>query len=390
MSDFYDKHIGESHGRLTITGVTRNPRPKFNCSCECGGEKAIDVFSVLSGLSSSCGCLRKEIVSALGKSFLKDGSELLGKTFKNSIGLEYEPIKYENAGKVLVRFTESRYEVYAGAKEVKNGSIRDWIATPVKQKPSKQYKPRKTLTGQTVEMKSGHNIEVLEYGSEGKILIRNLSPVVYETWTTRQSIINGTVENLYLPTVSGYGYIGAGEYSASKDKLAREKFSNMVKRCYDECDLIKCPTYIGCVVTDEWFNFQNFCQWYYQQRGAGERGYQLDKDILQKGSKIYSPETCCLVPQEINKLLTKRNACRGDLPIGVSQFSEGVYRASCSDKIVGSGKWHGGLRNCPIAAFNDYKSHKEKRIKEVAEMFKDSIDVKVYDALMNYTVEITD
>jgi hypothetical protein len=43
----------------------------------------------------------------------------------------------------------------------------------------------------------------------------------------------------------------------------------------------------------------------------------LDKDILYKGNKIYSPDTCVFVPQEINALFVKNDANRGDLPIGV-------------------------------------------------------------------------
>ena len=48
------------------------------------------------------------------------------------------------------------------------------------------------------------------------------------------------------------------------------------------------------------------------------RLYHLDKDILVKGNKVYSPETCCFVPQEINSLLVTSVRSRGDQPIGVS------------------------------------------------------------------------
>lgn len=32
-------------------------------------------------------------------------------------------------------------------------------------------------------------------------------------------------------------------------------------------------------------------------------GWHLDKDILLKGNKVYSPETCAFVPAKINSLL---------------------------------------------------------------------------------------
>ena len=36
-------------------------------------------------------------------------------------------------------------------------------------------------------------------------------------------------------------------------------------------------------------------------------GRYLDKDILVRGNKLYSPDTCLFVPQEINNLLTVQN-----------------------------------------------------------------------------------
>jgi hypothetical protein len=41
-------------------------------------------------------------------------------------------------------------------------------------------------------------------------------------------------------------------------------------------------------------------------------------------------------------------------------------------------------------AFNAYKKAKEAYIKEVAEEWRDSIDSRVYEALTNWVVEITD
>ena len=43
-----------------------------------------------------------------------------------------------------------------------------------------------------------------------------------------------------------------------------------------------------------------------------------------------------------------------------------------------------------IEAFKAYKKVKESRLKDVAELYKDKIDHRVYDALMKYQVEITD
>ena len=56
--------------------------------------------------------------------------------------------------------------------------------------------------------------------------------------------------------------------------------------------------------------------WYDQNRVLGKT-LDLDKDILFKGNKVYSPETVALVPHAINTLFINRKDGRGDFPIGV-------------------------------------------------------------------------
>jgi hypothetical protein len=95
------------------------------------------------------------------------------------------------------------------------------------------------------------------------------------------------------------------------------------------------------------------------------------------------------VPEAINVLFTKRDSCRGNLPIGVTKSSKSRnYEASIS-----KGKQeYIGTYSTPKEAFYAYKAEKEKWIKEQADAFYQDgkIARNVYDALMNYKVEITD
>ena len=120
--------------------------------------------------------------------------------------------------------------------------------------------------------------------------------------------------------------------------------------------------------------------------------FHLDKDILIKGNKLYSSETCCLVPPNVNYLFTKRNALRGDTPIGVSKDyrKSGNFVSICSNPY-GKDYVHYGFTN-PDEAFYQYKKDKEMVIQTVAniEYAKGSISEKCYNAMMNYQVEITD
>ena len=201
-------------------------------------------------------------------------------------------------------------------------------------------------------------------------------------------------ENIYIPTVCGVGYIGEGKYKVSmnrKHTIEYDRWKGMLRRCYDEKERYKNSTYSDVTICDEWLNFQNFAEWwntnYYS---IDDEKMQLDKDILVKGNKIYSPEYCIFVPQCINSLFVKRDQSRGDLPIGVGYDKKrNKYRAYCSikKKLVAIGN---NYHTPEDAFYKGYKPFKEKVIKEMADRYKENIPVKLYDAMMNYEVEISD
>ena len=146
----------------------------------------------------------------------------------------------------------------------------------------------------------------------------------------------------------------------------------------------KSPLYKDCINNFE--NFQDFASWCQLQIGYNE-DFQLDKDLLLRGNKIYCKESCVFIPQEINKLITKRQRFRGEYPIGV-QADRGSIRASCQ---TGTGRATVlGYFKDAGEAFLAYKTFKEAHIKSVANKWKDQIDPRAYQALMNYEVLITD
>ena len=167
----------------------------------------------------------------------------------------------------------------------------------------------------------------------------------------------------------------------------------MLNRCYDEKFHEKYPTYIGCEVDKNWHNFQNFAEWYYNNYYEIEGGKMcLDKDILYKHNKVYSPKTCIFVPQTINSLFVKRDNDRGESVIGTS-LKNGRYRVQCwsFDPETGKSKQeYFGYYDSQEKAFEIYKYYKEKNIKQVADYYKDKIPEKLYDGMYSYKVEIDD
>lgn len=206
----------------------------------------------------------------------------------------------------------------------------------------------------------------------------------YETKTRMDNLKLGKVKDYLHPSIYGKGILGEGFKQSDNQSYSFQLWKNMLKRCYSEVSFKKSPSYEQCLTSETFNHYQQFKTWCNQQLGFGNTGWELDKDILVKGNKVYSEDTCCFVPKEINLLLVKHDKGRGNYSLGVDYHkSRKQFRARCSDK-------HLGWFNTEIEAFNAYKTAKEDYIKSLANKWKDQIDPKVYEALMKYEVEITD
>lgn len=107
----------------------------------------------------------------------------------------------------------------------------------------------------------------------------------------------------------------------------------MFKRAYSKAYQSLYTTYVGCSVCDEWIYFTNFKAWMQTQDWEGK---QLDKDLLVKGNKVYSPETCVFIEQNINKFMSEKPNRVQELPTGVSwDKKSNKYRAQCVSVTTG-------------------------------------------------------
>ena len=209
----------------------------------------------------------------------------------------------------------------------------------------------------------------------------------------------GEIKCPYEKRYYNVGYIGEGKYKIHDENGKKTKcyytWNDILRRCYSEKFHKKRTTYMGCKVCKEWLNFQNFADWYYKNYYTVEgQRMDLDKDILVKHNKIYSPDTCIYVPQTINTLFVKCNKSRGESVIGVSYYKrDNVYLSRCNMINPETGKSkikYLGSYKTEHEAFEVYKYYKEKNIKMVADYFKKYIPYKLYKVLYRYEVEITD
>ena len=252
---------------------------------------------------------------------------------------------------------------------------------------------KETRLGEVKMMNCGEIAIIVNYANNKDITVKFETGELVKT--TYQCFKNGNVKSHFTPSVCGVGIIGNEKIrdanGESYDSYIR--WHSMLCRCYsDKCQKQR-QTYKDCCVCEEWHNYSNFKNWYdenyYEIKGEQ---MALDKDILVKGNKTYSPHTCVFVPQNINTLFIKRNKARGKYPIGV-YFNKNANKFIAKCNIFNNGKKQQkylGLYNTIDDAFNAYKQSKEANIKQIADYYKDKIPNKLYEAMYNYKVEISD
>lgn len=231
--------------------------------------------------------------------------------------------------------------------------------------------------------KFGTPMKIIRYGNYDDIDIEFLDKFHYvKEHQIYSNFKSGCVKNPYDITVYGVGYIGDGKYKPMLNKDVIEKryndWRNMLGRCYSE-DEREYDVYHCCEVDERWFNYQNFSEWFEENKYECNERLQVDKDILFPNCKIYSPETCLLVPHRINALFINKKNKRG-LPNGIHRAGNKYLAQYNHEKL--------GKYETVEEAFEVYAIKKKENIVKFAEEYKNIVPKKVYDALIDYEVRI--
>lgn len=253
--------------------------------------------------------------------------------------------------------------------------------------------PATAKVGDLHQTNEGYTVEIVEYIDASNIRLKFLDNNGAIVKTNIQAARNGAVSNPYHKSVYGVACYGEPSDDWRTCKPIYMTWAGMMERVYVPKAWEKHPNYEQCRITEPWHNFANYYEWAKYQVGSRTARWQLDKDIICKGNKLYAPEFCAYVPSQLNALFTKREAERGDYPIGVMSYktrqgNPSLHAMVCDPdlgkRITGCGG--GTVEEC----FNWYKSKKEEIIQRQAEKYKNQIDPRVYEALYKYEVEITD
>ena len=161
-------------------------------------------------------------------------------------------------------------------------------------------------TGETNINKQGLKMTIIKYNGHMDIDV-GFEDGYISTNKSYTSFKNGSIKNVYYRDIHGIACIGnaTGSHNNTKKK-SYARWSKMIQRCYDEDFKKEHPTYNNCYVCDEWLCYENFEKWWNEHYYELESEWvELDKDILIKGNKVYSPETCVFTPKAINILFKK-------------------------------------------------------------------------------------
>lgn len=269
-------------------------------------------------------------------------------------------------------------------------NIQDTPKFKVGDRHSRAKEIKDEIIGRTYKSKNFGLFTVTDYQNSKNVFIR-FNDTGYEVKTSLKSVIEGGIKDKLSPTVYGVGILGDKYPTKIKGERLKEYalWYEMLKRCYSENRHKKQPTYSQCKASENFKKYSYFYEWCQTQIGFNNTGWCLDKDLLVRGNKTYSESNCVFIPEKINNALIKSDKARGLYPIGVCIDGEsGNFYAQVNN---GSGcQVNLGRFTDPISAFNAYKEAKERYLAELAEQYKEQIDPRAYEALLNYEVSIDD
>lgn len=236
--------------------------------------------------------------------------------------------------------------------------------------------------GDRFKTNKGGDVIVVEYNTCKDIIVEFDDKYKYQVKVRVIELLKGDIKNPYAARLFDVGYFGVGKYK-SKEGSATKGFAslpayaawtNMLSRCYDK-NYMNRSIYEEVTVDPDWHNFQIFAEWYTNElKYTGwQGGDYLDKDIL-SDDKIYSAQTCCIVPARLNSIVNSKHKN--------TKLLQGVRKGGKNFRVVPGYDVSDIRFNSEIDAHIAYVDSKVSRIKELAKYYKEYLNPKVYNILM--------
>ena len=195
-------------------------------------------------------------------------------------------------------------------------------------------------------------MKVVEYEKTENIVVEFQDKYRGKVVTRYNEFAKGKVKNPYHPNVYG-GMIGIKYPAKVNGKVSKEYFTwkNMLVDCANDTKNICC---------NDWLLFENFYEWMHKQSNFDKflngNKWALSKDII-ANNNVYSPDTCHLVSSKVKQLFAKQEL---------------------------------NIDDVPERTLKEYKEHKERIIKRIAEeeFLNGNITKECHDAMMVYELTL--
>lgn len=154
------------------------------------------------------------------------------------------------------------------------------------------------------------------------------------------------------------------------------RWKEVLRRCHSVEFKNKCPTYRDVSCIPEWHTASVFIKWMKSQPWEGRH---LDKDIIQRGNRVYSPDTCAFVLPMTNSFVSGDTRVGNKYLLGAYENKSGRFKSCIGNPFTG-GILRLGSYSCAEDAHEAWRKQKEIFANQLAEV---ELDDRASYALIN-------
>lgn len=232
---------------------------------------------------------------------------------------------------------------------------------------SKESIKKHNILNKEKKSKAQREFKAVGLSKNGMILIRYSDG--YEESVKLSSYTNNTVVHPLDIIIANHGYIGIGDYN--KSHVSFNVWCGMLSRCY----IVEKNKDKKLTVCSEWHNFQTFAKWYEDNYyEIKDERIDLDKDILLKENKTYSPNSCCFIPMSINTMMTPLRTVNS----GIAKGARGTYHSV--NMVNGKKITHVGFLSIEDARANHIRIKRDCILSKLYNI-RDYISIEFYNRI---------
>lgn len=152
------------------------------------------------------------------------------------------------------------------------------------------------------------------------------------------------------------------------------KWQQVIRRCDSTEYTLKRPN-LSADISDDWRYFSKFRKWMEEQEWQNK---EIDKDLLIRGNRLYSAETCLLVDTVVNTFINEFRTKQSDLPIGCSRQKNGKIIVQVKDWESGQRVYVGTFDSVDLAK----RAYYETKHRFAVRLAETQTNEKVVNALL--------